>query len=92
MDASTGRPLRGEAHLRQSVADILNLGMAPSTMQENFGDGFFLSLAATAGCATASPRPDNDSIDWTLSCKLPTRPKMTYNSKQGPEMAQKVQI
>lgn len=58
-----------------------DLGMSPSARQEGFGDGFILALAGTAGCATSMRRPDDDSIDWTLSCKLASRPKLDLQVK-----------
>lgn len=39
-------------------------------------------MAALAGCSAAEPRPDVDSIDWTLSCRLaPRRPKLDLQVK-----------
>jgi len=58
-----------------------SLGMAPSAQQECFGDAFLLAVAAAAGCAVSSRRPDNDSVDWTLSCRLPRRPKLDVQMK-----------
>jgi hypothetical protein len=58
-----------------------DLGMALSTQQENFGDSFLLAVAAHAGCAYAKPETDNDSIDWTLSCRLSRRPKIDVQIK-----------
>jgi hypothetical protein len=49
--------------------------------QEQFSDAFLLALAAVAGCAISRPAPDNDSIDWTLSCRLPRRPKLDVQLK-----------
>ena len=57
------------------------LGMAKTAQQERFGDAFLLAVAAIAGCAVARPYPDDDSIDWTLSCKLPKRPKIDVQIK-----------
>ena len=58
-----------------------NLGMAKSAQQEGFGDSFILALAGTSGCAVSQRRPDDDSVDWTLSCRLPTRPKIDVQVK-----------
>jgi len=58
-----------------------NLGMAVSTQQENFGNSFLLAVAAAAGCACAKPETDNDSVDWTLSCRLSRRPKIDVQIK-----------
>ena len=63
------------------MAVLLNLGMAPSAQQECFGDAFLLAVASVAGCAVAAPLPDNDSIDWTLSCRLSFRPKLDVQMK-----------
>src|SRR5258708_38640329 len=59
----------------------LNLGMARSAQQERFGDAFLLAVATIAGCAYAKPETDNDSIDWTLSCRLSRRPKIDVQMK-----------
>jgi hypothetical protein len=57
------------------------LGMAKSAQQEGFGDGVLLAIAGAAGCATAQRRPDDDSVDWTLSCRLSFRPKIDVQVK-----------
>lgn len=58
------------------------LGMARTSQQECFGDVFLLAVAAVAGCAISQRRPDDDSIDWTLSCKLLSRrPKLDVQMK-----------
>ena len=58
-----------------------DLGMSAENWQECFGDAFIQALAGAAGCATSVRRPDDDSIDWTLSCRLPTRPKIDLQVK-----------
>jgi Domain of unknown function (DUF4365) len=58
-----------------------NLGMARTAQQEGFGDAYLLAVAGVAGCATSLRRPDDDSIDWTLSCRLPRRPKLDIQMK-----------
>jgi hypothetical protein len=58
-----------------------NLGMARTAQQEEFGDAYLLAVAGVAGCATSLRRPDDDSIDWTLSCRLPLRPKLDIQMK-----------
>ncbi|MGL4960612.1 MAG: DUF4365 domain-containing protein [Inquilinus sp.] len=58
-----------------------SLGMARSAQQECFGDAFLLAVAGVAGCAVSLRRPDDDSIDWTLSCRLPRRPKLDVQMK-----------
>jgi len=63
------------------MSTSLNLGMARTAQQERFGDAFLLAVASVAGCAYAKPETDNDSIDWTLSCKLPRRPKIDIQMK-----------
>jgi len=55
--------------------------MTRTTQQEGFGDAFLLAVAGVAGCATSLRRPDDDSIDWTLSCRLPLRPKLDVQMK-----------
>ena len=59
----------------------LGLGLAVALAQEQFSKAFILALAALAGCAAAEPAPDVDSIDWTLSCRLPRRPKLDLQVK-----------
>jgi hypothetical protein len=49
--------------------------------QEQFSNAFLQAVAAVAGCAVCRPSPDNDSIDWTLSCRLPRRPKLDVQLK-----------
>lgn len=58
-----------------------DLGMARTAQQECFGDAFLLAVAGVAGCAVSQRRPDDDSIDWTLSCKLARRPKLDVQMK-----------
>jgi len=55
--------------------------MARTAQQECFGDAFLLAVAGVAGCAVSLRRPDDDSIDWTLSCKLSRRPKIDVQMK-----------
>lgn len=73
--------------------------MAKSARQESFGDAFLLAIAGVAGCAISNRRPDNDSIDWTLSCRLPSRPKIDVQIKtwvgddrQGPDLRYPLKI
>ncbi len=58
-----------------------DLGMAVTAQQEGFGDAYLLAVAGVTGCATSLRRPDDDSIDWTLSCRLPLRPKLDIQMK-----------
>ena len=60
---------------------MMNLGMSRPMQQEGFGDAFLLAVAGVAGCAVSLRRPDDDSIDWTLSCRLPRRPKLDIQMK-----------
>jgi hypothetical protein len=60
---------------------LQDLGMARTAQQEVFGDAFLTAIAAVAGCAMSMRRPDNDSIDWTLSCRLSRRPKLDIQMK-----------
>ena len=64
-----------------TTGDDGDLGMARTARQEGFGDAFLLAVAVVAGCAVSRPRPDDDSIDWTLSCKLRRRPKLDVQMK-----------
>lgn len=57
------------------------LRMAHSARQESFGDAFLMAIASVAGCALSRPKPDDDSVDWTLSCRLPRRPKIDVQMK-----------
>jgi hypothetical protein len=59
----------------------LGLGLPITLAQEQFSKAFILALAALAGCAAAAPELDVDSIDWTLSCRLPRRPKLDLQVK-----------
>ena len=59
----------------------LGLGLSLTLAQEQFSKAFILALAALAGCVAAAPVPDVDSIDWTLSCRLPRRPKLDLQVK-----------
>jgi uncharacterized protein DUF4365 len=54
---------------------------ARANQQEQFSDAFLMAIAAAAGCAASRPFPDNDSIDWTLSCRLSRRPKLDIQLK-----------
>lgn len=58
-----------------------DLGMARTAQQECFGDAFLLAVAGVAGCAVSLRRPDDDSIDWTLSSRLSRRPKLDVQMK-----------
>jgi hypothetical protein len=64
-----------------STPSTLPLGMAQSAQQECFGDAFLLAVAGAAGCAVSLRRPDDDSVDWTLSCRLSRRPKLDIQMK-----------
>jgi hypothetical protein len=63
------------------VAATTPLGSAVTSHQDCFGDAFLLAVASVAGCAISNRRPDDDSIDWTLSCKLDRRPKLDVQMK-----------
>jgi hypothetical protein len=49
--------------------------------QEQYSNAFILAIAAVAGCSAAKPSVDNDTIDWTLSNRLPRRPKIDIQLK-----------
>jgi hypothetical protein len=60
----------------------IGLGLSVSAAQEQFSKAFILAMASLAGCSVAEPKPDDDSIDWTLSCRLaPRRPKLDLQVK-----------
>lgn len=62
----------------------IGLGLSISHAQEQFSKAFVLAVAALAGCSAAEPHPDVDSIDWTLSCRLPPRrPKLDLQVKSA---------
>jgi hypothetical protein len=64
---------------------LISLGMARTAQQESFGDAFLMAVAGAAGCGISLRRPDDDSIDWTLSCRLSRRPKIDVQMKLGQE-------
>jgi hypothetical protein len=49
--------------------------------KEQFSNAFLFAVAAVAGCSVAKPSVDNDSIDWTISNRLPRRPKLDVQLK-----------
>jgi hypothetical protein len=49
--------------------------------QEQFADAFLLAVAAVAGFTAAKPAVDHDSVDWTISSRLPRRPKIDIQMK-----------
>ena len=60
----------------------LGLGLSRGHAQEQFSKAFVMAVASLAGCSAAEPKPDDDSIDWTLSCRLPPRrPKLDLQVK-----------
>ena len=62
----------------------IGLGLSLTAAQEQFSKAFILAVASSAGCSVAEPRPDDDSIDWTLSCRLaPRRPKLDLQVKSS---------
>jgi Domain of unknown function (DUF4365) len=64
------------------AAQRLGLGLHLSHAQELFSKAFVLAVAALAGCSASEPKPDDDSIDWTLACRLPPRrPKLDLQVK-----------
>ena len=52
MDAATGRSLAGEAHLRQSVVEVLSTPIGARAMLRDFGAGVIESLGAPALAAS----------------------------------------
>jgi Domain of unknown function (DUF4365) len=65
----------------EQLSPVLDPWIARPNQQEQFSDAFVMAIAAAAGCAISRPVPDNDSIDWTLSCRLPRRPKLDIQLK-----------
>ena len=64
------------------ASQFLGLGLSLAAAQEQFSKAFIMAAASLAGCSVAEPRPDDDSIDWTLSCRLPPRrPKLDLQVK-----------
>jgi len=60
----------------------VGLGLSLTAAQEQFSKAFILATASLAGCSVTEPKPDDDSIDWTLSCRLaPRRPKLDLQVK-----------
>ena len=61
---------------------FVGLGLSLTAAQEQFSKAFIMAVASLAGCSIAVPTPDDDSIDWTLSCRLtPRRPKLDLQVK-----------
>ncbi len=52
-----------------------------SARKEQFSNAYLFAVAAAAGCSVAKPSVDNDSIDWTISNRLPRRPKLDVQLK-----------
>ncbi len=55
--------------------------MDTSHRQEQFANAFLLAVSAVAGFSTAKPTVDNDSVDFTISSRLPRRPKIDIQMK-----------
>lgn len=55
--------------------------MDPNAQKEQFSNAYVLSIAAVAGCSVSKPSVDHDSIDWTISNRLPKRPKLDIQLK-----------
>lgn len=53
--------------------------------KEQFSNAFLQAVAAVAECAAAKPSVDDDSVDWTVSCRLPRRPKLDVQLKATAE-------
>ena len=52
MDSTTGKPLEGLAHLRQSVRDILTTPLGSRVMRRNYGSRLFDLIDAPLNAAT----------------------------------------
>jgi hypothetical protein len=52
-----------------------------NAQKEQFSNAFLLAVTAVAGCAVSKPSVDDDSIDWTVSNRLPRSPKMDVQLK-----------
>jgi hypothetical protein len=55
--------------------------MDQGAQKEQFSNAFLLSVAAVAGCSVSKPSVDDDSIDWTISNRLPKKPKLDVQLK-----------
>ena len=52
MDRTTGKPLSGDEHLRQSIADILSTPIGTRTMRRDYGSLLFELVDAPFNAAT----------------------------------------
>jgi hypothetical protein len=52
-----------------------------NAQKEQFSNAFIYAVASAAGCSVAKPSVDHDSIDWTISNRLPRRPKLDIQLK-----------
>ncbi len=52
MDASTGKPLSGDAHLGQSIADILSTPIGTRVMRRDYGSALFELIDAPLNALT----------------------------------------
>jgi len=52
MDASTGKPLSGDAHLAQSIGDILSTPIGTRVMRRDYGSALFELLDAPMNALT----------------------------------------
>ena len=55
--------------------------MDANTQKEQFSNCFVYAVASVAACSVAKPSVDHDSIDWTISNRLPRRPKIDVQLK-----------
>jgi hypothetical protein len=63
------------------VGDNIRLNMDVNAQKEQFSTAFLYAVSAVAGCALSKPLPDDDSVDWTLSKRLPRRPRLDVQIK-----------
>jgi hypothetical protein len=55
----------------------VGLGLSLAAAKGQFSKACILATVSLAVCSVAEPKPDDDSIDWTWSCRLvPRRPKL----------------
>ncbi len=60
----------------------MSLGMELTMQKKCFSDAFLRAISAVAGCSIQEADVDDDSVDWTVSCRLaPTHPRLDIQMK-----------
>ena len=73
MDAATGRPLDGAAHLRQSIRDVLTTPIGSRVMRRDYGSRLFdlVDHPVTAAFGTALVAATAEALDrWEPRYRL----------------------